>query len=48
MLGGAMKTLTAAGMLVRTARAPTSSISRTTSSPAASLASMSARSVPYR
>src|SRR5450759_3863349 len=40
MLGGAMKTAVASGRALRTARAPTSSISRITSSPRAS--------VPYR
>ena len=43
-----MNTATASGKAVRTARAPTSSISRITSSPLASLPSTSARSVPYR
>src|SRR5674476_808111 len=44
----AMKTAVASGRALRTARAPTSSISRITSSPRASLPSTSARNVPYR
>ena len=48
MLGGAMNTAIASGSAARTARAPMSSISRITSSPRASLASTSPRSVPYR
>ena len=43
-----MNTEIASGIVSRTARAPMSSISRITSSPAASLASTSLRSVPYR
>src|SRR5450830_169520 len=42
ILGGAMKTAVASGRALRTARAPTSSISRITSSPRASLPSTAA------